>query len=272
MKYLKLYEDFMEGESLPDIDISKDSKFSGKNRIILIGPPTVGKSTVAEEISKKLGIEYVQLDKLQEEFGHGDGKEFELVKLVLSEDFEKYDTPSILDFGGGHVYNDGVKELLEDYQNVILLMPSLDSQKSKDFLRKGNYERWSGFMNTLISAYRKDNTIPEDKKTMYIRKIEDMKMGEAGLITKEELPNAPQVEGWGGLNMKKGWDQEFPLTEEEDRKNKEIAKHTVEVYNNDGSRRNVSDIANDVIKFLKQKKRDTCLSFLSVRLFVLDFR
>jgi len=72
--------------------------------------------------------------------------------------------------------------------------------------------------------------------------------------------------------MKKGWDQEFPLTEEEDRKNKEIAKHTVEVYNNDGSRRNVSDIANDVIKFLKQKKRDTCLSFLSVRLFVLDFR
>jgi shikimate kinase len=251
MKYLKLYEDFMDGESLPGVDIPKDSKYAGKNRIILIGPPTVGKSTVAEEISKKLGIEYVKLDKLQEEFGHGEGKEFELVKLVLSEDFEKYNTPSILDFGGGHVYNDGVKELLEDYQNVILLMPSLDSQKTKNFLRKGNYERWSGFMNTLISAYQKDNTIPEDKKQEYIQKIEDMKMGEAGLIAKEELPNVPEVEGWGGLNMEKGWDQEFPLTEEEDRKNKEIAKHTVEVYNNDGSRRNVSDISNDVIKFLK---------------------
>ena len=251
MKYIKLYEDFMEGESLPGIDIPKDDKYAGKNRIILIGPPTVGKSTVAEELSHKLRIEYVKLDKLQEQFGHGDGKEFELVKLVLSEDFEKYETPSILDFGGGHVYNDGVKELLEGYPNVILLMPSLDDQKSKDFLRKGNYERWSGFMNTLITAYQKDNNIPEDKKQEYIQRIEDMKKGEAGLITKEELPNVPEVEGWGGLNMEKGWDQDFPLTDEEDRKNKDIAKHTVEVYKNDGTRRNKSEIANDVIKFLQ---------------------
>ena len=249
MKYLKLNEDFME-ESLPGFDIPKADNYSGKNRIILIGPPTVGKSTVAEEISKKLGIEYVKLDKLQEDFGHGDGKEFELVKLVTSEDFEKYETPSILDFGGGHVYNDGVKELLEEYPNVILLMPSLNDQKSKDFLRKGNYERWSGFMNTLISAYQRDN-IPEDKKQEYIQKIEDMKRGEAGLITKEELPNVPEVEGWGGLNMEKGWDQEFPLTDEEDKKNKDISKHIVEVYNDDGTRRDKSDIAEDIIKLIK---------------------
>jgi shikimate kinase len=250
MKYLKLYEDFME-ESLPGFDIPKDYNYTGKNRIILIGPPTVGKSTVAEEISKKLGIEYVKLDELQEQFGHGGGKEFELVKFVLSEDFEKYNTPSILDFGGGHVYNDGVKELLEEYPNVILLMPSLSDQKSKDFLRKGNYERWSGFMNTLISAYQKDNNIPEDKKQEYIQKIEAMKRGEDGLITKEELPNAPEVEGWGGLNMEKGWDQEFPLTTEEDKKNKDISKHIVEVYNDDGTRRDKSEIAEDVIKLIK---------------------
>jgi len=249
MKYLKLYEDFME-ESLPGFNIPKADNYSGKNRIILIGPPTVGKSTVTEEISKKLGIEYVKLDKLQEDFGHGDGKEFELVKLVTSEDFEKYETPSILDFGGGHVYNDGVKELLEEYPNVILLMPSLNDQKSKDFLRKGNYERWSGFMNTLISAYQSDN-IPEDKKQEYIQKIEDMKRGEAGLITKEELPNVPEVEGWGGLNMEKGWNQKFPLTTEEDKKNKDISKHIVEVYNDDGTRRDKSDIAEDVIKLIK---------------------
>ena len=249
MKYLKLYEDFME-ESLPGFDIPKADNYSGKNRIILIGPPTVGKSTVAEELSHKLRIEYVKLDKLQEQFGHGNEKEFELVKLVTSEDFEKYETPSILDFGGGHVYNDGVKELLEEYPNVILLMPSLNDQKSKDFLRKGNYERWSGFMNTLISAYQSDN-IPEDKKQEYIQKIEDMKRGEAGLITKEELPNVPEVEGWGGLNMEKGWDQEFPLTTEEDKKNKDVSKHIVEVYNDDGTRRDKSDIAEDVIKLIK---------------------
>lgn len=250
MRYLKLYEGFMD-ESLPGVEIPKSDKYSGKMRIILIGPPTVGKSTVAEEISSKLGIEYVKLDKLQEEIGHGDGKEFELVKKVLSEEFEKYDTPSILDFGGGHVYNQGVKELLEDYPNVILLMPSLDYQKTKEFLRKGNYERWAGFMDTLIQAYQKDNSIPEDKKTEYIQKIENMKSGEAGLITKEELPNVPEVEGWGGLNMEKGWEQEYPLTDEENQKNQDIAKHTVEVYNNDGSRRDKSEIANDIIKILE---------------------
>ena len=44
----------MEGESLPGIDIPKDDKYAGKNRIILIGPPTVCKSTVAEELSHKI--------------------------------------------------------------------------------------------------------------------------------------------------------------------------------------------------------------------------
>jgi hypothetical protein len=33
MKYLKLYEDFMEGESLPGVDIKED-RYTGKNRII----------------------------------------------------------------------------------------------------------------------------------------------------------------------------------------------------------------------------------------------
>jgi hypothetical protein len=251
MRYLKLYENFMGGENLPGGDIPSDDNYSGKNRIILIGPPTVGKSTVAEELSKKLGIDYVKLDKLQEEFGHGERKEFELVKFVLSPDFEKYDTPSILDFGGGHVYNEGVKDLLQDYPNVILLMPSTNSQKTKEFLRKGNYERWSGFMDTLIKTYGEDDNIPEDKKQEYIKRLEDMKKGEAGVITKEELPNSPEVDGWGGLNMERGWDRQFPLTDDEDKKNRDISKHIVEVYNNDGTRKDKSVIVNDIIRLLK---------------------
>jgi len=246
VKYLKLYTKFNEKK-----DTTKEVDFSKKNRIILIGPPTVGKSTVAEELSKKLGIEYVKLDKLQEEFGHGEGKELELVKLVLSEEFDKYDTPSILDFGGGHVYNKGVKELLKGYPNVILLMPSKDTEKSKEFLRKGNYERWSGFMDTLIKAYKKDKDISEDNKKKYIKILQDMKKGEGGKITQKEMPNTPEVEGWGGLDMKKGWDQELPLTDEEDKKNRDISKHIVDVYNNDGSRRDKSDIADDIIKKVK---------------------
>ena len=128
------------------------SNYKGINRIILIGPPTVGKSTVAEELSNQLGIEYVKLDKLQEKFGYGEGKEFELVKYVLSPKFDKYNESSILDFGGGHVYNKGVRELLNDYPNVFLLMPSKDSKESEELLRKGNTERWTGFMNQIIKG------------------------------------------------------------------------------------------------------------------------
>ena len=72
----------------------KPSDYKGTNRIILIGPPTVGKSTVSEELANQLKIEYVKLDKMQEKFGDGKGKEFELVKHVLSPDFKKYNTPS----------------------------------------------------------------------------------------------------------------------------------------------------------------------------------
>ena len=130
------------------------SNYEGTNRIILIGPPTVGKSTVTEELSKELDIEYVKLDKLQEEYGYSSGKELELVKDVLSPKFKKYNTPSILDFGGGHVYNKGVKELLNDYPNIFLLMPSQDSKKSDELLRKGNTERWTEFMDQIIQGLK----------------------------------------------------------------------------------------------------------------------
>ena len=66
----------------------RKSNYKGTNRIVLIGPPTVGKSTVSEELANQLGIEYVKLDKMQEKFGYGKGKEFELVKHVLSPDFK----------------------------------------------------------------------------------------------------------------------------------------------------------------------------------------
>ena len=227
-------------------------KYSGKNRIILIGPPTVGKSTVAEELSKQLGIEYVKLDKIQQEFGYGKGKELQVVKYVLSPKFDKYNKPSILDFGGGHVYNKGVKELLEDYPNVILLMPSENDEKSKELLIKGNYERWSGFMDTLIKGYKSGkHKFSKEQEQEYINKVEAMKKGEAGKIEKDELPDTPEMEGWGGFDMKKGWDKEAPLSNEEDQKNKDISKHIVAVYNEKGERRNKSDIAKDIIEKIK---------------------
>ena len=230
----------------------KTSDYKGTNRIILIGPPTVGKSTVAEELSHKLRIEYVKLDKLQEQFGHGNEKEFELVKHVLSPDFKKYNTPSIIDFGGGHSHNQGVKELLNNYPNVFLLMPSQDSDKSEELLIKTNVERWGGFMDQMIQGLKSGkHRHSKEKEKELIDKLERMKKGEGGKFDKEDLPDIEEMEGWGGLNMDKDWNKIAPLSKEEDVNNKDISKHIVEVYNDDGTRRDKSDIAEDIIKLIK---------------------
>jgi hypothetical protein len=43
----------------------------------------------------------------------------------------------------------------------------------------------------------------------------------------------------------------YTKTDEEDKKNKDVSKHIVEVYNDDGTRRDKSEIAEDVIKLIK---------------------
>ena len=228
-----------------------EDKLSGLNRIILIGPPTVGKSTVAEELSKQLNIEYVKLDKIQEKFGYGNGKELEVVNYVLSPKFEKYNKPSILDFGGGHVYNEGVKKLLNDYPNVFLLMPSQDTEKSEELLRKGNTERWSGFMDKIIQGLKSGkHKHSKEKETELIDKLERMKKGEGGKFDKEDLPDMPEMKGWGGLDMNKDWDKFVPLSKDEDKKNRDIAKHIISVYDEKGNRKNKSEIAKDIIELL----------------------
>ena len=228
------------------------SNYKGTNRIILIGPPTIGKSTVAEELSKELDIEYVQLDKLQGEYGYGSGKELELVKDVLSPKFKKYNTPSILDFGGGHVYNKGIDKLLSDYSNVFLLTPSNDYNESKEILKKGNYERYAGFMDQIIQGLKSgEHKHTKEKEEKLIDTIEKIKKGEGGLIKKEDLPNIPEMKGWRDFDMKKGWNEEAPLTDKENEINQSIARHTITVYNKNGTRRDKKDIVNDIIKLLK---------------------
>ena len=227
------------------------TNYSGNKRIILIGPPTVGKSTIATELSNQLGIEYVRLDKLQQDYGYGEGKELELVRNVLSNDFEKYDTPSILDFGGGHVYNEGINELLKNYPNIFLLMPSTDTEKSNELLRKANEERWTEFMDQIIQGLKSGkHKHTEEKKTELINKLERMKQGEGGKFDKEDLPNTPEMQGWGGLDMEKDWNKFVPLSSTEDEINRSVAKHVVPVYDESGNRRNKSDIVGNIISQL----------------------
>ena len=60
MKYLKKYKLFEKKE---------EKKFTGENRIILLGPPTVGKSTISKALGEKLDLEVISLDMNQMKFG-----------------------------------------------------------------------------------------------------------------------------------------------------------------------------------------------------------
>ena len=247
---MNLNENIYRIKQMMGLLVEEEQKgYSGTNRIILIGPPTVGKSTVAEELAKQLKLEYVILDELQEKFGNG--KESELVKYVLSQDFNKYNTPSILDFGGGHVHSKGVKELLSEYPNVFLLMPSQDTEKSEELLRKGNTERWTGFMDQIIQGLESgEHKHTKEKESELIDKLKRMKQGEGGKFDKEDLPDTEEMKGWGGLDMENDWNKYVPLTKDEDVKNKDIAKHVISVYDDKGSRRDKTEIAKDIVNLL----------------------
>jgi len=248
---MNLNENISRLKELMGLITEQVTNYGGNKRIILIGPPTVGKSTIATELSNQLGIEYVRLDKLQQDYGYGEGKELELVRNVLSNNFEKYDTPSILDFGGGHVYNEGIDELLKNFPNIFLLMPSTDTEKSNELLRKANEERWTEFMDQIIQGLKSGkHKHTEEKKTELINKLERMKQGEGGKFDKEDLPNTPEMQGWGGLDMEKDWNKFVPLSSTEDEINRSVAKHIIPVYDENGDRRNKSEIAGDVISQL----------------------
>ena len=166
MKYIKLYENFIEGESLPDIDISSDDKISQyeSKPIILIGPQGTGKSTTAKELAKKLGIPLITTDmcmvdeKYENMFKDEPGVEVEIkrhpteglyyesndkyVFCVLKKLMEEYSNKKIvLDVGATHAYvsdrmASDVIELFEKSPNLFIFNVFGDEDKTYEFLKK----------------------------------------------------------------------------------------------------------------------------------------
>ena len=166
MKYIKLYENFIEGESLPDIDISSDDKISQyeSKPIILIGPQGTGKSTTAKELAKKLGIPLITTDmsmvdeKYENMFKDEPGVEVEIkrhpteglyyesndkyVFCVLKKLMEEYGNKKIvLDVGATHAYvsdrmASDVIELFQQSPNLFIFNVSDDENETYQLLKK----------------------------------------------------------------------------------------------------------------------------------------
>jgi len=131
--------------------------------IILIGPQTVGKSTVGELLARQLDLPQCSMDEKRwryyKEIGYDETVAQQKIKeegawgiLRYWKPFEAYaverllleHTNCVIDFGAGHsVYDDPllfqrVRKALDPYPNVVLLLPSPDPESSIRILNDRN--------------------------------------------------------------------------------------------------------------------------------------
>ena len=246
MRYLKKFELFEK----------KEEKYTGKNRIILLGPPSIGKSTISKELSKELGLEAISLDMNQMKFGgFGEKNEVECVKWALS---NKVNTPSILDFGGGHIYQGNAKDLIKGYNNVFVLIPNEDYELSNDILRQNSRTH---DMRKMIDHILKSLESPrcefsDDKKEKAIEIAKKIHSGDTGKLEESDIPKASLDkfgEGLkGGFHSAPNWDKYHNLyTKKHDKINRSITDNIIEAFTEKGNRRSKSTIVNEIIKKLK---------------------
>ena len=130
-------------------NVNKNSKKLYNESIILIGPSRTGKSTIAEELKKKTGMQRLCLDTVAYKARNkGLVEKFENVEefnsYMISEIIEKAKKDGlygIVDFGGGHSVYDNreiferVKSMLKPFKNIVLLLPDKDEGKSLDIMK-----------------------------------------------------------------------------------------------------------------------------------------
>ena len=140
-----------------------------RSEIILIGPMKTGKSTIGRLLSDRLGIPQESLDMHRWRYYKEQGYQPELARQYMEEGnpdklfsyWKQFDVYAIermldehhncvIDFGAGHsVYDKDddlarVKQLLEPFANVVLLLPSPDLDESVRLLRERDKETVGG--------------------------------------------------------------------------------------------------------------------------------
>ena len=249
MRYLKKYKLFEK----------KEEKYTGKNRIILLGPPTVGKSTISGALGEKLGLETISLDKLNGEVikDYSDKGRIKTVELALTDKYNDY----ILDFGGGHLYFEGVKDMIKDYKNIFVLIPSEDYELSSKILKASNEDRLNSLMRDPIKHILKslesdECEFSDAKKEKLIKIVKKICDGGKGELKAIDIPKASLDKFGeileGGFESAPNWDNSYDnlYTKKHDKINRSITDNIIEAFTEKGRRRSVSSIVNDIIKKL----------------------
>ena len=132
-----------------------------KSIIILIGPMSAGKSTLAKKLAKQLGVPRIELDEVRQRFYGEIGYDEKLASEIVGKEgmagllkywkpfeahaveraLEEYDN-CVMDFGAGHsVYEDRelfkrVEKALKPYKYVIQILPSPDPDRSIEIVNQ----------------------------------------------------------------------------------------------------------------------------------------
>ncbi len=129
--------------------------------IILIGPMSVGKSTLAKKLAKKLGVPRIELDEIRHRFNNEIGYDEKFASEIVGTEgmmgLIKYWKPfdvhaveralkeyqnCVMDFGAGHsVYEDQelfrrVEKALKPHKFVIQILPSPDQDRSVEIVNQ----------------------------------------------------------------------------------------------------------------------------------------
>lgn len=142
-------------------DEMKNTKSERHSIIILIGPMSTGKGTIAQLLAGKLGIPRYEMDELRHRFYGEMGYDEKLASKIVGDEgmmslirywkpFEAYAVERaleefencVIDFGAGHsVYEDEeffsrVENALKPIENVILILPSPDLDRSVEIVNE----------------------------------------------------------------------------------------------------------------------------------------
>ena len=132
-----------------------------KSIIILIGPMSVGKSTLAKKLAKQLGVPRIELDEIRQRFFNEIGYDEQYASEIVGKEgmtgLIKYWKPfqlhaveralkeyknCVMDFGAGHsVYEDQemfqrVEKALKPHKYVIRILPSPDIDRSVEIVNQ----------------------------------------------------------------------------------------------------------------------------------------